>query len=62
MKTQKDQLLELSPNQESPRDAKPTDFEPQTEEIEFGGACGDTQREYRELLKEGPKARKDPRA
>jgi hypothetical protein len=61
MKTQKDRLIELSPNQQTPGDAKPTDFEPQTEEIEFGGACGDTPREYRELLKEGAKARKDPR-
>jgi hypothetical protein len=61
MKTQKDQLLELSPNQESPRDARPEDFEPESEQIEFGGACGDSQREYQELLKQGPKARKDPR-
>ena len=61
MKTQKDELIELSHNQQTPGDAKPTDFEPESEELEFSGACGDTQREYRELLKEGPKARKDPR-
>jgi hypothetical protein len=61
MKTQKDELIELSPNQQSPRNARPEDFEAESEQIEFSGACGDTPREYRELLKEGPKARKDPR-
>jgi hypothetical protein len=54
MKTQKDELIELSPNQQSPRDARPEDFEPESEELEFSGACGDTQREYQELLKVGP--------
>jgi hypothetical protein len=61
MKTQKDELIELSPNQQSPRDARPEDFQVEGEQIEFGGACGDSQREYNELLKVGPKARKDPR-
>jgi hypothetical protein len=62
MKTQKDQLLELSPNQESPRDARPEDFEPESDQIEFSGSCGDTPREYNELLKAGPTGRRDPRA
>ena len=35
MKTQKDQLIELSPNQQAPRDARPEDFEVESEEIEF---------------------------
>ena len=61
MNTGKDELIELSHNQQSPRDAKPTDFEPESEQLAFSGQCGDTQREYNELLKEGPMARKDPR-
>jgi len=61
MKTRKDELIELSHNQQTPGDARPEDFEPESEELEFSGSCGDSQREYRELLKEGPKARKDPR-
>jgi hypothetical protein len=62
MNTGKDQLIKLSPNQLSPRDTRPEDFEIESEELEFGGACGGTPREYNELLKEGPKGRKDPRA
>ena len=61
MNTGKDELIELSPNQQSPRDANPTDFEPESEQVEFGGACGDNQREYNELLRVGPRGRKDPR-
>jgi len=61
MNTGKDELIELSNNQQTPGDAKPTDFEPQSEEIEISGSCGDTPREYRELLKEDPRGRKDPR-
>ena len=61
MNTGKDELIKLTANQESPRDAKPTDFEPESEQIEFGGACGDSQREYNELLKVGRRGRKDPR-
>jgi len=61
MNTGKDQLIELSPNQLSPRDTRPEDFQAESDELEFGGACGDSQREYNELLKVGPKARKDPR-
>ena len=61
MKPEKDELIELTPNQQAPRDARPEDFKPQSEEIEFSGSCGDTPREYRELLKEGPRGRKDPR-
>ena len=61
MKTQKDQLIELSHNQQTPGDARPEDFEVESEQIEFGGACGDNQGEYRQLLKAGPRGRKDPR-
>jgi hypothetical protein len=61
MNTEKDELIQLSANQQAPRDARPEDFEVESEQIEFGGACGDNQREYNELLKVGPKARKDPR-
>ncbi len=62
MNTGKDQLIELSPNQLSPRDTRPEDFEIESDELEFGGACGDNQREYNELLKHGPAGRKAPRA
>jgi len=61
MKPEKDELIELTPNQQAPRDARPEDFEPESEQLEFGGACGDNQREYKDLLKQGPKARRDPR-
>jgi hypothetical protein len=61
MNTGKDQLIKLSPNQQSPRNARPEDFQAESEQVEFGGACGDSQREYNELLKVGPAARKDPR-
>jgi hypothetical protein len=61
MNTGKDELISLSPNQQSPSLALPEDFKAESEELEFGGACGDSQREYNELLKVGPKARKDPR-
>jgi hypothetical protein len=57
MNTQKDQLVEISHNQQSPGDARPEDFKTESEEIEFGGACGDNQREYNELLKVGPRGR-----
>jgi hypothetical protein len=61
MNTGKDQLIKLSPNQLSPRDTRPEDFEIESDELEFGGACGDNLREYNELLQVGPAARKAPR-
>jgi hypothetical protein len=61
MKNQKDEVIELSPNQLSPRNARPEDFQAESEQVEFGGACGDSQQEYRALLRVGPAARKDPR-
>ena len=36
----KDDLVILSHNQENPRDAKPEDFQPISEEKEFSGQCG----------------------
>jgi hypothetical protein len=62
MNTHKDEVIELSHNQQTPGDARPEYFVPISEELEFSGSCGDSQREYRELLREGPKGRKDPRA
>jgi len=38
--------IELSWQQLTPGDAKPEDFVPISEELEFGGACGDTPEEY----------------
>jgi hypothetical protein len=44
---------ELSPNQLSPRDARPEDFEITNEgQPPFDGQCGSTAREYRQLLSE----------
>jgi hypothetical protein len=43
--------IELSPSQEGPRLAAPEDFEPISEELEFGGACGDSKSEYRKLTR-----------
>jgi hypothetical protein len=56
----KNDLLVQSHNQANPRDARPEDFEPITEELEFSGACGNTPAEYKKLLEVGPRARKDP--
>jgi predicted alpha/beta-fold hydrolase len=52
----------LSPNQISPRDAKPTDFEilePKDAAkltVPFHGQCGDSESEYNRLLAETEKA------
>jgi hypothetical protein len=56
----KNDVVVQSHNQANPRDAKPEDFQPISEELEFSGQCGDSEKEYAELLKAGPRARKNP--
>lgn len=56
----KDELVQQSYNQQHPADARPGHFIILGEELEFGGACGDTPKEYERLLQVGPRARKNP--
>jgi len=62
MKNEKDQLIELSPKQQPPANARPEDFAPEDEILEGGDQCGDNPREYQQLLRGGPRGRRDPRA
>ena len=50
----KDDFLIQSRNQANPSLARPEDFQPISEEVEFSGHCGDTSEEYDQLLKAGP--------
>ena len=52
----KNKLTELYPNQDSPRQAKPSDFsvleteDPNPYKYQFSGQCGDSKQEYDALL------------
>jgi hypothetical protein len=61
MNPRKDELIKLSHNRQTPGDARPEDFEPESEQLEFSGACGDSHREYNELLQGGSGGKARPK-
>ena len=52
MLKEKDTLVKLTPEQSNPYLARPEEFEV-IEALPFHGQCGENQREYQKLLKQG---------